>query len=64
VFGLIALIGGILLRVNPEWFHGASTIGLVLIIAGALWGTVEFLIYAKALSIFNSASKEIKRNRW
>lgn len=46
------IIGGIALRMNPEWFNGASLIGLILLIFGGLIAIFEILILIGVFSSF------------
>lgn len=46
------ILGGVVLRLNPEWFNGASSIGLVLLIFGGLIAIFEVIIFFGAISAF------------
>lgn len=61
MYGLLAIIGGFVLSMNAAWFHGASTVGIILIVGGAIWFLFELFIFQKVFSVWRSAWKEFKK---
>lgn len=48
------IIGGVVLRMNPEWFNGASMIGLILLIFGGIAIIIELLFLFGLTSVFKN----------
>lgn len=44
MFGSIFwLIAGFVLKANPQWFNGAHTVGVVLLVFGGVWLAIELI---------------------
>jgi membrane-bound ClpP family serine protease len=60
MYGALAIIGGIVLTMNSAWFHGASTVGVLLIVGGAIWFAFELFILRKVFAIWRQVWKDWK----
>lgn len=60
--GLLLLIPGIiLLAVNPEWFSGQDTVGIVLAVVGAVLLLGQAYVSFKALKQYNEIKREVNQ---
>jgi hypothetical protein len=59
---LLLIPGIILLAVNPEWFSGQETVGLVLTIVGAALLVFQLVVFAAASLKIRKINRKVNRS--
>lgn len=59
MWAILFIIAGVVLKANEQWFNGASTAGIILLVFGIVW----LVLWSLSLILAATAASSIRKKR-